>query len=270
MKNRVWIYTVCYNEAHFVKNFLSGYAGAERIVVYDNYSTDNTVELLGQDSRVEIRMLNTEGKLRDDLHMDIKNHSWKEARGKADWVLTVDFDEIFNRCIQENGKAKFDLDFREVSKLGCNIIRPYGYNMISLDAPMGADGHPYQYANRAIYHVPEEKMVCFNPNQIKEMRFHCGAHECAPLDYDQSTANIRVCCLDQFKILHYKLWNMDHYLNRIKLLKERQSEFNRGMGTGWHYDMGEQYHRDVFLRSWELSKPLFEVERPENDGKYIR
>jgi glycosyltransferase involved in cell wall biosynthesis len=270
IKNRVWVYTICYNEEHFVKHFLAAYAGAERIVAYDNMSTDRTVELLRQDPRVEVRPFVSGETLRDDIHMEIKNHAWKEARGKAEWVICVDFDEIFNRCYTSEGVAKFDLDFTQATKLGYNIIRPFGYGMVSMDAPLGGEGHPYNFVNRAVYHVPEEKMVCFNPNEIREMRFHCGAHECAPLDREQSTANIRVTCAPEYKIMHFKLWNLEYYLNRIKLLRSRQSEFNRGMGVAWHYDQDDQYHRDMFVRSFDLSRNLFEVERPNNDNRYIR
>ena len=263
MNNRIWVYTACYNEEYFVKHFLAGYKDAERIIVYDNMSTDNTVELLMEDPRVEVRPFDTQGQLRNDLLLDIKNDAWKEARGLADWVIMADFDEIFNRCQLIRHKAVFDLDLNSIRDRGFNIIKPFGYNMISMNAPMGKSGHPYSYVNRAIYHVPEEKMLCFRPDKIFEIRYYCGAHICAPIDMNQSIDGIRVYISPECKSLHFKLWNFEYYMERIKVMRERQSKFNRGMGTGWHYDMDDQYHKDMFLRSYDLSKPLFRVKRPK-------
>jgi glycosyltransferase involved in cell wall biosynthesis len=262
MKNRIWVYTVCYNESSFVKNFLAAYAGAERIVVYDNQSTDDTVELLLQDRRVEIRTFDSGGKIRDDLYLDIKNHAWKEARGQVEWVIVVDFDEIFNHCTNNGGIPKFDLDLTEVKRLGYNAIKPYGYNMIEINAPLRAEGHPFLYSKMATYHHPNEKVCCFNPNEISETNYYSGCHRSELMDNKQGVDNVKVCCFEEYKLLHYKFWNLDAYLKRMAEYQTRLSDINKGMGWGWHYMMSLQYHRDCFVNGSKIAVSLFDVKKP--------
>ena len=263
IKNRIHVYSICYNEQHFVKNFLAGYAGAERIVVYDNMSTDNTVELLNEDPRVEVRFFDSDNKIRDDLYLEIKNHAWKEARGKAEWVIIVDFDEIFNRCLIEDGVPKFDLDLSSLTKDGYNMVRPYGYNMISLDAPLGKPGHPFEYSQRATYHAPEEKLCCFNPNEIFEINYYAGCHRSEPLDMGQTIRNLRVAMFEHFKLMHFKFWNLDLYMERMAEYQTRLSEWNRKMGAGWHYMESLEYHKNLVINGYNIAVPLFECKKPE-------
>ena len=263
LKNRIHIFAISYNEEPFVKNFLAGYKDAERIVVYDNFSTDDTVELLQKDPRVEVRFYDSNNQIRDDLYLEIKNHAWKEARGKAEWVIVVDFDEIFNRCFLDGATAKFDLDLREQTKQGYNIIKPCGYNMISLDAPLYAEGHPFLYSQKATYHVPEEKLCCFNPNELSEINYYAGCHRSEPLDRQQGVRDLRVCFDPRFKLMHFKFWNLEAYIPRMVEYQTRLSDWNRRMGAGWHYVNTAEWHRDCYVNGYNHAKYLFDVPKPE-------
>ena len=257
--NRIWVYTICYNESHFVKNFLVAYQDAERIIVYDNMSTDNSRELLKADPRVEIRDYDSGGQIRDDLYLEIKNNCWKEARGLADWVIVVDFDEIFCRARLVDDVAVFDLDLRDAFYNGWNVFRPYGYNMISLEAPLGADGHPYEYSKRGVYHNPAIKQCCFRPDQIQEIRFEPGCHTSNPLDMAGGTDNIRILMNEDFKLLHYKFWNILYYMERMKDYQTRMSKQNEAHGWGWHYMLDLSQHYQTFVCGCDLARPLFEI-----------
>jgi glycosyltransferase involved in cell wall biosynthesis len=260
---KIWVYSIAYNEGPFVKHFLAGYKDAERIIVYDNMSTDDTVELLMQDPRVEVRQFDTNNQIRDDLYLEIKNYSWMEARGKADWVIVVDFDEIFNHCsFNKQGNPVFDLNLSDMDKGGFNIVKPYGYNMISLDAPLYAEGHPYNYSKNATYHVPEEKMCCFKPDEIFEMRYYIGGHSAAPLDRNQGTSGIRIWHQGDYKLMHFKFWNLDTYMKRMAEYQTRLSEWNRKMGAGWHYMESLDYHKNLVINGSKLAVPLFECPHP--------
>lgn len=264
MKDKIHVYTIAYNEGHFVKNFLAAYKEAERIVVYDNMSTDNTVELLTQDPRVEVRPYDSGGKIRDDMYLEIKNYSWKEARGLCQWVIVVDFDEIFCRAFPNDGNPTFDLDLSVPFKQGYNIIKPYGYNMISLAAPLGAEGHPWQYSQKGTYHVPEEKLCCFRPDEISEMRYVTGAHWASPLDKNQGTRELRIAIAPEYKLLHYKFWNLEHYMKRMADYQTRMSEWNRKMGAGWHYMETLEWHEQCFRNGEKIAQYVFDIPRPDS------
>lgn len=260
---KIHVYSISYNEGPFVKHFLAGYKDAERIVVFDNMSTDDTVSLLLKDPRVEVRQYDSDNKIRDDYYLDIKDNAWKEACGVADWVIVVDFDEIFNRCTLGQQEAPhFDLNLDYADKEGFNIIKPLGYNMISLDAPLYAEGHPYTYSKNATYHVPEEKMCCFKPAEISEMRYHIGAHGADPLDKDGGTSKLRICMYPEYKLLHFKFWNLETYMKRMAEYQTRLSEWNIGRGAGWHYRHSLEYHRNLVINGSKIAVPLFECQKP--------
>lgn len=256
----IWVYTVCYNEQHFVKNFLSAYEEAERIVVYDNMSTDNTRELLHQDPRVEIRHYDSGGKIRDDLYLDIKNHAWKEARGKADWVIVVDFDEIFCNVQLIDNEPVFNLDLSLAEEF--DLIQPVGYNMVSLNAPLGAEGHPFKYSKNGLRHPPNDKICCFRPDKVAEMRYYSGAHNCDPLDMNYKPDALKIVCgYPNFRMLHYKFWNLDQYMERMADYQTRMSEVNKGMGWAWHYMLPLEEHKNTFVNGSKIVKYLFD---PDN------
>ena len=54
-----------------------------KVVVFDNYSTDNSVELLSKYPWIEIRQFHSDGQ-NDIIQAQIKNQCWLEAKGKAD------------------------------------------------------------------------------------------------------------------------------------------------------------------------------------------
>ena len=262
MKQSVWVYTISFNEQHFVKHFLYAYKDAERIIVNDNMSTDDTRKLLSEDSRVEIRDYDSGGKIRDDMYLDFKNNAWKEARGKADWVIIVDFDEIFTRARLIDGEPVFDLNLEIPYNNGFNIIRPYGYNMNSLDAPLGADGHPFDYSKLGAYHVPQEKMCCFRPDKLKEIRFKAGCHLADPLDMNGTTDTIRIFISKDYKLLHYKFWNLTLYMERMAEYQRRVSDINKEFGWAWHYMEPMESHRNVFVRGHDHCEYLFDIKSP--------
>lgn len=264
MKQSVWVYVICYNEEHFVKHFLYAYKDAERIIVNDNMSTDRTRELLSQDPRVEIRDYDSGGKIRDDMYLQFKNNAWKEARGQADWVIVVDFDEIFNRAVLVDGEPVFDLDLSIPYERGFNIIRPYGYNMNSLDAPLGKDGHPFEYSKLGAYHVPQEKLCCFRPDELKEIRFKAGCHLADPLDFNDSTENIKIWISPDYKLLHYKFWNLALYLERMAEYQTRVSDINKEFGWAWHYMESLESHRNLFVRGHAHCEYLFNIKSPHD------
>jgi glycosyltransferase involved in cell wall biosynthesis len=259
-KQIIWVYTLCYNESHFVGNFLTAYKEADRIIVYDNYSTDNSVELLQQDPRVEIRYYDSYDKIRDDLYLKVKNNCWKEARGKADWVIVVDFDEVFTRMEKTDDQVTIDLDLSYSFDAGYNIIKPYGYNMISVDAPLHTSDHPWVYSKKGTYHPPEDKMCCFRPDQISEINFDPGCHTANPLDMNGKKAGIKIYNTKEYKMLHFKAWNFDLYMERAELYTKRMSEINIRMGWAFQYMHTMEQQRSMFMAGVNLAKFIFDIE----------
>jgi len=258
-KQVIWVYSIMFNENHFVGNFLTAYKDADRIIVYDNYSTDNSVELLKTDNRVEIRQYDSDGQIRDDIYLNIKNNCWKEARGKADWVIIVDFDEIFTRISGTYSNPLFDLDLSTPYANGFNIIKPIGYNMISFDAPLYTKDHPFVHSKQGTYHTPAEKICCFRPDQISEINYGIGCHTANPLDSNGTTNGIVIHYDKEYVLLHFKAWNYSLYMEKAMLYKERLSTINKNNKWGFQYLDNEEALQNMYLAGMNLRKYILDI-----------
>ena len=155
---KIWVYAVCWNEEQIIPFFLAHYSlFADRIIIYDNGSTDQSLSLLAAHPLVEIRHFQTQGENNELIKTKIKNLNWKEARNQADYVIITDMDEFF-LTISINIK-EFLIQNQQYS-----VFKPFGINMVSPNFP-----NP----NQPIYNqiqtgVPEpgwQKMGLFDPNK---------------------------------------------------------------------------------------------------------
>ena len=134
---KVRVYSLCWNEERFLPYFLRHYCPfVEKIAIYDNLSEDKSVEIIKSFPNTEVRPYSTQGQLRDDAFLYIKNQTWKESRGQADWVIIVDTDEL----LWHPDLLSY---LEECKQKGVTIPVPMGYEMIS-DAFPSTDGQVYE------------------------------------------------------------------------------------------------------------------------------
>ena len=69
-----YVITICWNESPLLKYFLDYYSFATKIIIFDNMSSDNSVEIMKGYNNVEICSYNTNEQIRDDIYIEIKNH----------------------------------------------------------------------------------------------------------------------------------------------------------------------------------------------------
>ena len=74
------VYAICWNEEDLLPAFLHHYRHADRIVVFDNESSDQSREIVLAAGR-EARSFSTEGSFNDEVHRLLKNNVWKDSRG---------------------------------------------------------------------------------------------------------------------------------------------------------------------------------------------
>ena len=104
----IHVYSVCWNEEKFLPFYLKHYSSfAEKIIVYDNESTDNTLKILKQNPKVEIKTYKTGNKNDAITKTELLEKSWKKSRGKADWIILADIDEL----IHPRGGGKYNKNF---------------------------------------------------------------------------------------------------------------------------------------------------------------
>lgn len=85
------VHTVCFNEEAMLPHFLNYYAPqAKKIRIYDNQSTDRSVEIALSYPNVEVLSFSTEGKFSELSLMHLRNQGWKEE--KCDDMVVCDVD----------------------------------------------------------------------------------------------------------------------------------------------------------------------------------
>ena len=118
----VTVYTITYNEEVMIEFFINHYRKIFpncEINVYDNYSTDLTVDI-AKKYGCNVIPYDTNNELSDETYLQIKNNEWKNS--KTDWVIVCDCDEF----IEINESQLIN----EEKKL-TNIVKPIGYSLMN-------------------------------------------------------------------------------------------------------------------------------------------
>ena len=209
---RLEAYIICWNEAAvlpFVLDYWAA-AGIDKLIVYDNHSSDETTALLGDvdgvDFEVEIRDYESGGHADDFLYRHIKNNCWKES--KADWVFVGDTDEVLYT----------PLGIKEYLKHRAGdaaIIQPCLYQVVGWKKP-GYTGWPllHQRIGMQVQQCGPNKVNLFRPDRVQEMNFGLGAHHCEPVGAD-------IQYREDIAWLHLKNLGVEYLLERNKQLYDR-------------------------------------------------
>ena len=245
----IHVYVLCYNEEIMLPYFLRHYGTfAEKIIIYDNYSTDRTLEIARDNPLTEVVQYDSGNEIRDDIYLKIKNNAWKASRGIADYVVMVDMDEFL-----------YNPDIFSALKDRPSIICPLGYEMVSDVIPSGT-GQIYDEIIMGMTSPGYNKCVLFNPNIIEEMNYRPGCHNCIPIGAEAPPGPI-----GDFKLLHYKHLSADYVITRYKAFNKRLSRTNKDNNWGYQYAFTEeeirQYHNEVKFYSVPVVTPAFLASR---------
>lgn len=224
---RIEVFTIAWNEEENIKQFLDHYAFADLITVYDNHSTDRTVEIcMGRGCKI-IEFGNGQQNNMDMLA--VKQASWMGS--EADWVIVCDVDEIF---YHENGVRT---TLRSVlQQTDTTIIQAFGYNMVS------EKKSPWNEIKQGVREIFFDKCVCFRPSEIKNMMWQPGCHNCNP------QGNV-VTRNEGFLLLHYKMIGRQETLSRWKAYCARMSRFDLINGYGIEYTFPPEVQNFLFTNN---------------------
>lgn len=236
-------YSLCWNEEKILSLVLDYYSEfCEKMIIMDNESDDQSHAIIHSYPKAEVRTYSSNGQIRDDIYLDIKNNVWKESRGKADWVIVCDTDEIlFHPRLMD----KLD----ELKAQGVSIIKPFGFDMFAesfpekslLEIKTGVED------NRHL-----RKCIIFNPNMIEEINFKAGCHKSFP------TGRVKFYKQDDFKLLHYKSLGLEYLINRYDMFRKRLSAFNLENKLGKHYLTEKENIKTNYLNKLSRSINVFE------------
>lgn len=264
MKYNIHVYTVCWNEIDIVK-FVVDYWNqyATKIVIYDNGSTDGTIEYLSQFENIEIRHFDTDG-LDDTANMNIKNSCWKESVGIADYVVVCDFDEcLFSPFLEE------ELDYMKENNM--TLCGPVQYALQGDYYPGYVDG---KFLHEIITkvrlqksnHTPNintyGKLMLFDPNKISDMNYGPGCHKAKPIGKVKLYDRNRILCI------HInKGFGVEYNIQRKRILEKRISDENKKHGYAVHYSFSDDKIRQDYQMGNDISVNILDVLEKMNKNK---
>lgn len=231
----IHLYTVCWNEEYILNYFFKHYDSfVDRYVFYDDNSTDQTLDILSKHPKVEIRPY-------EYLHTDsfvlstkeLNNNSWKESRGSADWVITINVDEFLY-----TPQLKLYLD--KCRKKGITAIPSLGYQMISNKRP-SSNNNLTDLVTKGSPWVMMNKLCVFNPNKIIEVNQKVGRHEAEP------TGTVKYPLKDELLLLHYRYLSFKHTFDRNSDLQKKLGSLDKEKGWGHKYT----WAKEQLKNDWE-------------------
>ena len=177
---RIHLYALCWNDARMLPFFFRHYdPWVQRYVIFDDGSTDGSLELLRAHPRVEVRRFvrtHPESFVLSELaHYD---HCWKASRGEADWIFLCDVDEhLFHPIYRVS---------RSMSLCGVTAVPTIGCEMVSDVFPEDTSGSPCRE------HLSPCRDMCklsvFRPAPAGH-RFAPGGHSACPVGRNVAAAH---------------------------------------------------------------------------------
>ncbi len=235
---KVDIYTICWNEADMLGFFFRHYDEiADRYIIFDDGSTDGSLEILERHPKVILRPF--PDRIENSYVLTAKhlhNSVWKESRGQADWAILTAIDEhlahynlknYLERCLER----------------GVTFIPAVGYQMISDTFP-----DPNEVLVRAISSgAPFDamsKLCVLKPDAIQETNFEIGRHSASPTG---------VLCIperDELLNLHFKYLDFERLFSRHHVLASGLGETDLKNQWGHRY----LYERERLRMDWMAFK----------------
>lgn len=220
----VHYYAICWNEEKMLPFMFDHYERfVDRFTIYDNYSDDSSETIIKSHPNTIVEKFSMDGQINDSVYQEIKNNCWKQSRGKADFVIVCDMDEVLYHPDMENA-------LKRLAKEKVTLPATEGFEMYSEAFPDYEKGK--QITEKVCLGVRShwlDKSIVFDPHRIVEINYAIGAHQAEP------TGIVRRCDETVFKVLHYKHLGVDYLMDRYRKFRNRLSTFNIENQYGSHY-----------------------------------
>ncbi len=239
----VHYYAVCWNEERMLPFVFRHYdAFVSRYVFFDNESTDHSQSIILSHPDSHVNTFHTDG-FDDNVHNDIKNSCWKKSRGRADYVIVCDVDELlYHKDMQQM--------LAHALKYHISFFRPEGWDMYSEHFPP-SDFPLTETVSKGVRSSGYGKCILFDPHRIVDINYEPGAHFCHP------TGLIKTSECDGLKVLHYKNLGLDYVMSRIRAYRKRLTEQIKEEGFAVHYTYTDKQIEEDFKKGLTKAERAF-------------
>ncbi|MBS0559828.1 MAG: glycosyltransferase family 2 protein [Proteobacteria bacterium] len=246
----VVLFSILWNEERMLPFFFRHYdRWIDRYVMYDDRSTDVTLELLAAHPRVKIQHFSRAAL--DSFVLSallLHDQVWKECRGNADLVVITAVDELLHHPDMAGYLAR-------CKQADATAIPALGFQMAAPDFPSPGEwlaatrrrGAPLAQMN---------KLSIFDPDRIAETNYRPGRHWARP------EGAVVIPAADEVVNLHYKYLGLAHVAQRHRLLATGLGLLDRAAQWGSQYDWSDA----VLKAEWEafLANAVDYTQRPPN------
>jgi glycosyltransferase involved in cell wall biosynthesis len=260
---KVHAYFVCFNEEKIIASILEYYLSfCSKIFIFDNGSTDNSIEIALSYENVMVIPFDTGGKKDNSRHVQIKTQAYKDyskdggrlCTESADWIICCDMDEvIYSSNIIET--------LENYDKEGITVPQVTGFDMVS-DDDMNSDIPILTQYTKGVRNSVFDKRAVFKPNF--DMSYTLGCHSYGP-GFELMKKTYGYCSSNKYPIalLHFKHIGGLLYESAIKNLERFDSDAIKVDESGNYSGPGSQYafYKDKgaeFSPLLKKSTPLFD------------
>lgn len=217
---KIHAHILCWNEEKILPFTLDHYSNyCEKIFLWDNESTDNSVSIAKKYPKVIINSFKTENSMDDHSHIKVKNFSYRKFSQDADYVFVLDCDEFID-------SPKLHEYLEEYKRENFDVVSTEGHDMISTTFP--EYGKPILDQIKYKFNVYNKSLI-FNPKC--DAFIGIGSHSY------QSNRVLKLKQNSGINVYHCKFLSKDYYESRRTQLRERQSINNKNYGLNSHYDI---------------------------------
>jgi hypothetical protein len=229
MDNLLEVFVTTWNNEAIIQDFIDWYRDRIpncRITMYDNMSSDNTVEIC-KNNGCNVISFDTNGKMDESKLMEIRNNCWKES--KCEYVCIVDSDELV------------DINEEILKEFKFNIIKCTGYEMF------GNEGDKLEDLVYGVPSIGYSKTAIFHKDSIEKINYGAGSHSCSPISTNNKGVREQLVYNDvEIPLYHTKWRSWSNGIGKAHEIAPRRSEGDILKGWNFHYSLHDNVHMDYY------------------------